>query len=356
MLNNYKSKKLNLCRICKGKNLINILDFGNTPLGNDLQRNKRKKVLTFKLSLNRCKNCKHFQLSHSVNPKLLYAKNYTYLSGISDSFLKHFQDYSKWIINKIKLKKNDLVVDVGSNDGSCLSFFKRNGCRVIGVDPASEPVKIAMQNKILSYNNFFNKNIVNKIIRKEGYASLITSHNVFAHIEDFDEVIKSAYILLKEKGFLCFEVGYVENVIKNNHFDTIYHEHLDYHQASPIKFFLNKFGFSVISFYFNKIQGGSIRVLAKKDNKIKNSVYVERYCKEEGLSKYMSNKNLKTWQYNINIFITNLRKDIHKYKKLGYIIAAYGAPTKASLILKLIGDSKKYIQFCIDDNKLKQDK
>tara|TARA_A100001015_G_scaffold285363_1_gene352787 strand:- start:14 stop:550 length:537 start_codon:yes stop_codon:yes gene_type:complete len=152
------SKKITKCRLCKSKKLYQILGFGKVPLGNNLLSSRKlaNEVKTFNLSLIRCKICGHFQLSDEVAPELLYATNYTYLSGVASSFVEHFENYTTWVIKQCKLKKKDLVLDVGSNDGTCLNSFKKRNLNVLGIDPAYLPAKIANNNGINTINKFFN--------------------------------------------------------------------------------------------------------------------------------------------------------------------------------------------------------
>ena len=171
---------------------------------------------------------------------------------------------------------------MGSNDGTCLSFFKNKKFRVCGVDPAKLPSKISNKKGVLCINSFFNKKVVSKIIKEHGYPKLITSHNVLAHIENINITFKLIYKLLQSDGYLCFEVGYFVKVLKRNNFDTIYHEHLDYHTAKPLVKFLNNIGFSIEQLYINSIQGGSLRVLASKKTIVKNSVNVKKFLFNEG--------------------------------------------------------------------------
>ena len=119
--------------------LKNILDFGSVPLGNDLALNLKSSYSCeiYKLQLNKCNNCGHYQLGHEVHSKKLFATNYTYLTGIAPSFIQHFTKYADWIIKQCNLKKDDVVLDVGSNDGTCLKAFKKKNLNVIGIDPAS---------------------------------------------------------------------------------------------------------------------------------------------------------------------------------------------------------------------------
>ena len=291
-------KKIIKCRICENRKLKKIINFGNVSLGNNLRKNKKDsiRVKKYPLQLNQCLNCNHFQLSHSVNPKILYATNYTYISGVTKTFIKHFVDYSNYMIKKCNLNKNSLVVDIGSNDGTCLAQFKKKGIKVCGIDPAKIPSKIANKNKIYTYNDFFNEKIKKKILTKFGPANLVTSHNVLAHVDNLKKVFKLTYSILKPQGYFCFEIGYFRNVIKNNFFDTIYHEHLDYHHALPLFKILNKVGFSVLKFDTNEIQGGTLRVLCIK-SKINDLKVVKKFLKDEE----------RFFHYNKSIFLIGKR-------------------------------------------------
>ena len=276
-------KKIVKCRLCSKKNLELIIDFNKIPIGNNYQKKLSYaiKAKTYHLCLKRCNDCGHFQLGHIVDKKILYATNYTYLSGVTKTFLNHFELYSKFIIKKINLKQKSLVLDIGSNDGSCLKYFKKLKMQTLGIDPAKNPSEIANKNGIRTINSFFDYKSVSLILNKFGKVDFITSHNVFAHVENFQELIKNTKYVLKNNGYLCFEIGYFKEVLKNNYFDTIYHEHIDYHHASPLTLFLNSVGYSVIHISVNKIQGGSIRILCKNDNLGINSAMVNRFVEKE---------------------------------------------------------------------------
>lgn len=293
--------KIIKCRLCNSKKLKLIINFNKVPLGNNLQNKlvKSLSVSSYSLSLNKCQKCGHYQLGFSVNKKILYATNYTYLSGITSSFLNHFENYSKKIIKKTKLKKGSLILDIGSNDGSCLIFFKKLKMNVLGIDPAKKPANIANKKGIKTINRFFDKKNSILIKKKYGEVDFITSHNVFAHVENFQELIKNTQLVLKKNGYLCFEVGYFKEVLKNNYFDTVYHEHLDYHHGRPVVNCLNSFGYSVVQISTNKIQGGSIRILCKNDKKGINSKNVYNFLEKERKSIYFKDVYLKNWKNNI---------------------------------------------------------
>ena len=353
-LNSYKN--ITQCRLCDSKKIKQVYNFGLIPLGNNLQKFRLQSIncKKYPLSLMQCSKCNHFQLSISVNPKILYAKNYTYLTGVTKTFKKHFSDYSNWIIKKCKIKKGSLILDIGSNDGTCLNYFKKNKMKVIGIDPAKKPSKIANTNGINTINNFFNKETSSRIKKKYGQFDFITSHNVLAHTENIQEIFLSIFDLLKEDAYFCFEIGYFKEVVKHNLFDTIYHEHLDYHHAEPLVKLLQSIGFSIIDLSTNKIQGGTLRLLLQK-RKLKTKIKkVDKFITQE--EKFFKQINIKNKFQNFKETLLKLnlliRKEINKNKS----IYAYGSPTKASLLLINSKLNINMIKNSFEDNPLKCNK
>ena len=280
--NEYFSQIKN-CRLCKSANLNSFVDFGKVSLGNDLQENQSNAIKSKKypLVINKCQNCGHFQLTISVNPKRLYATNYTYLSGVGKSFVSHLENYASWAYQEFSLSNESLVLDLGSNDGTCLKFFKKLGSKVLGIDPAKMPADIANENKIPTLNEFFSSSLVEKIISNYGKADFITSHNVLAHIEDLDSVFKNIYKILKNNSYFVFEIGYFPCVLNSGCFDTTYHEHLDYHHAKPLASYLTSIGFEIIDFSENKVQGGSLRRIARKSGNPILSTASKKFLEKE---------------------------------------------------------------------------
>jgi SAM-dependent methyltransferase len=354
-LNNYRL--LQRCRLCNSKEINIIHNFTPMPIGNDLKNYKKSSIEARKypLKLMNCKNCNHFQLSISVKPKILFKKNYTYLTGITKTFKDHFKKYAKVIIKKCNLKKQSLIIDIGSNDGTCLSYFKKNKMKVLGVDPAKLPASIANKRGIYTINRFFNKNTVNFILRKYGPADFITSHNALAHIDNVSEIYNSVYRVLKIKGYFCFEVGYFKEVVRKNLFDTIYHEHLDYYHAKPLVDFLESIGFSIIDLSINNIQGGTLRLLLQKREFVKKRTKkIENFIQNE--KKFLKISKIKVKFSKFSKSIISLKKKINNIKKYNNSIYGYGSPTKASLLLISSGLNKNFIKNSFEDNLLKCNK
>lgn len=347
------------CRLCHHNNLKNIFDFGLVPLGNNLKSDKIKslKIKRYPLSINQCLNCNHFQLNFSVDPNLLYATNYTYLTGVGKSFRKHLEKFARDILKYYSSEKKNYkikVIDIGSNDGTALSYFIKMGCEVLGIDPAKIPSKIANKKGVNTLNKFFSLNLAEQIVQDGQFFDIVISHNVLAHIENTHDVFEGIYKILRINGLLVFEVGYFGDIILKNIYDTIYHEHLDYHSKNPLANFLVSKGFSVKKIETNVIQGGSIRFYCIKESqpKIYPSVLKQLSVEKE----IFQNKYINIWVSNIFKSIEFIKANIGEALSQGVNIWGYGAPTKATLITNMLGDSANSIQFIIDDNPLKENK
>jgi len=353
-------KIISSCRLCNSNKLINIVNFHKVAVGNNLLNTslESKKAKKYPLKINQCLSCKHFQLSHSVSDKVLYQSNYSYLSGISKVFINHFDKYVIWINKYIKkpINKKARIIDIGSNDGTCLNAFKKNGYFVLGVDPAKDPAKIANKNGIKTINSFFNNKTKNFIIKKYGLFDLVTSHNVLAHVYDLKKIFSNIHDVLIDDGYFCFEVGYFYEVLKNNYFDTIYHEHLDYHHSYPLVYFLNNIGFSLINISTNSIQGGTIRILCRKTRIISNTNQVMNFVKKEKKTIIHNTRYLSQWKKAINKKMNKFQSIIKKFNQQNKIVIGYGAPTKAVLLLSISNLNSKNIKYIVEDNHLKQNK
>jgi SAM-dependent methyltransferase len=348
-------RPVDACRLCGSEHLSLLIDFGDVPLGNNLQDipGTALSAAAYPLQLNRCSECGHFQLGHAVDPHLLYATNYTYLSGVGKSFVQHFQQNAIWAINKAGLKPGDLVVDVGSNDGTCLKFFQERGLHVCGVDPATLPVSIANENGIATIEAFFNSDAVKAILETHGPAQYVTSHNVLAHVDDLRSTFACVYELLAEDGWFGFEIGYFREVLSNGFFDTIYHEHLDYHHASSLARHLTGLGFDLVELDVTPVQGGSLRLLLKKTGKGLVHDQAEAFLAEEKKSILNDDVFLAGWiktiKFNMHVFGSMVREATADGRK----VVAYGAPTKATLLLRFAGISSADLQYVVEDNELK---
>ena len=348
------------CRLCKKPDLSQVLKLKPTPAGNNfltLEEKLKNDEPIFPLKLYLCKNCFHLQLGHVVSPDHLFKDNYHFVSGTSPVNVNHFENYAGEVISRFELKKNSFIIDIGSNDGTCLKAFKNKGMRVLGIDAAENIAKIANKNGIETKAAFFSKTLALNIKEQYGVPDLITSHNVLAHIEDFSGVMDAISSLMDKNSIFIFEVGYFLDVFKNLWFDTIYHEHLDYHTVAPLKEFFRAMGMELFDTKRVDIQGGSIRNFVqisggkhKANSSIEELILLE---KNEGLTNV---SDLKTFQSRIDVVKSDLSQLLKDIKEKSRSIAGYGAPTKSTTLMNYFELDESLIDYIIDDNPLKQGK
>ena len=345
------------CRMCDSKSLVKGVSLTPTPPGNDFLSKSElgRDEPTYPLDLYFCENCYHVQLGHVVDPKILYQKNYSYVSATSAHFVNHLALYAEDMIKRFKLQVGDLVADIGSNDGTCLSFFKKRGMDVLGVDPATEIAGRATENGIETVADFFGYELAVELRKKYGEAKYITSHNACAHIDNLFDVVRGVERWLGEDGVFVLEVGYFLDVYQSTWFDTIYHEHVDYHTVAPFEKLFGRVGMEVISVERISPQGGSIRVMAqkiggaiKRDNSVDNLIALERNL---GLHQIDA---LSQFDTRINNIRDSLQELIYSLKKEGKSIAGFGAPTKATTLMAHFGLNAETLDFIVDDNPFKQ--
>ena len=212
----------------------------------------------FPLQVNFCNQCTHLQLSHVVSPEILF-RDYVYVSGTSPVMVKHLKEYAEQAVEYTRLRKGELVFEFGSNDGTLLGHFKELGYSVLGMDPATNLAQDATARGLPTIAEFFGSQSAAEVVTKHGKARLICSNHCCAHIDDLRGVIKGVCELLAPDGVWIFEVGYLLSVFHNNLFDTIYHEHVDFHSVLPIQKVCAVFGLKLINAEVNHIQGGSLR-------------------------------------------------------------------------------------------------
>ena len=345
------------CRACGEESLTKAMSLTPTPPGNDFLTKDElgRDEPVYPLDLYFCEECHHIQLGHVVDPKVLYQKNYSYVSATSSHFVNHLKSYAEDMVERFSLEAGDLVADIGSNDGTCLSFFKEKGMNVVGVDPATEIAEKATESGINTVADFFGYELAVELRKEYGAAKYITSHNACAHIDNLFDVVKGVEHWLDKDGIFVLEVGYFVDVYNNTWFDTIYHEHVDFHTVAPFEKLFARVGMEVITVERITPQGGSIRVMAqkiggdiKRDNSVDDLIALEYKL---GLDRV---DTLSRFNARINTIRDRLQKLIYSLKKEGKTIAGFGAPTKATTLMAHFGLDETMLDFIVDDNPLKQ--
>ena len=350
-----KYHKKNECRICSSQDLELILDLGEQPLANafikkkDLEKDENK----FPLKLYLCKNCYLLQLLDIVDKELLF-KEYLYLTSASKPIVNHFKKYaSDGYEEFLKEIDNPLVIEIGSNDGSLLKEFKKNGADVLGIEPAENIAKMANETGIPTKNVFFNYNFSKEISLKKK-ASMIVANNVFGHVEDLKEFMKCIKILSNDKGIFVFEVPYLIDLIQKLEFDTVYHEHLSYFSLRPLMKLMNEFGLEIFDIKRQKVHGGTIRVFVARKNNFKSTTNLEKLINaEEEFGTYII-ETYKKFSEDIKQLKSSLQSELLQFKKEGKTIFGYGAPAKGNVLLNYCGIGTEFLDYILDTTPLKQ--
>lgn len=346
----------NTCRLCDSKDLVLVFELEPTPPANAFvgKDELHRTQTVFPLNVYFCRNCFHVQLLDIVNPKELF-ENYVYVSGTSPVFVKHFEEYSKFIISNYLHEDSSFVIDIGSNDGTLLEFFRNAGYRVLGVDPAKEIAASATKKGIETLPLFFNEDVAKMIQTRYGLASVITANNVFAHIDDLSGFITNIRNLLTRDGVFVFEVSYLVDVIEKTLFDMTYHEHLSYHSVIPLVSFFRDHDMELVEVIRVNTHGGSLRgIVQLKDGPYKISKSVENAIKLEKEMKLDREITFQQFATKINELKRNFQSFITDLKAKGNTIAAYGAPAKSTTLMYHFGIDNSIIDFIVDDSPLKQ--
>ncbi len=260
-----KSGHISRCQVCNSRKLHLVLDLGHQPLCDSLltKNTLNEPETTYPLRMFWCEECSLVQIDYCVDGSLVYHPDYPYRAGITKELAEYLDGMSNSLISKYGLKSSNLVVDIGSNDGTLLSGFKKHGIRVLGVEPTNI-AKIAVESGIETMQKFFDIKTSSEIKNKYGKASLITATNVFAHMATIGEVISGIENLLEDDGVFVSESHYLLDIIQSGQFDTIYHEHLrTYSLKSLIKLF-SYYNFTITDVERSSRYGGNIRIHASK--------------------------------------------------------------------------------------------
>ena len=346
-------KSLKKCRGCGSKKLYKYLNLGSQPLANSfLKKNQIKKEKKYPLEVVLCEKCKLSQLSIVVSPKKIF-HDYDYLSSSSKALQDHYKKLVRNISISFKINKHDNVLDIGCNDGVLLKNYNSK-VNIIGVEP-SNVYRFIKDRRITIYNNFFDKNLAQKIKTKHNVMKIITMTNVLAHIHDLNSLIKNIKYILADDGFFIIEVPYIYDMIKNNTFDVIYHEHLSYFSLTSLNFIFKINNLKIID--VKKINFGAsgpcIRIVVANKQYSRTKKSVAKLLKFEHKIGLNKKKIYINFAKRINVTLAKIQKKINYYKNKNISLACYTAPAKGNTLLNALDLSKSNIQYVSENNKKK---
>jgi len=335
------------CKICDSKRVSEVINLGKQPLANKYPKNKNEKLKEkkFNLKILFCKNCKSAQIKKIIDRKYLF-EDYYYLSSVNNKLKKHFEKLAK------KLKKYKFVVDIGSNDGVLLKPLKKLKIKAIGVDPSINVGKIANEKGLKTFIGFYDKPIINKILKKYSKPDLIVASSVVTHLDNPKKFAKNIELFLEKNGDLIIEIEYLQNILKNLEFERFYFDRPFYYSAFSINKLFNNVGMSLYDIEIIEAHGGSLRCYIKN---IKNFKKTNRCNKI--LNNELKKLNIKSFRMFNNKIIKEVEKfkyNLLNFKKEKKIVIGYGAPARVSTITNFANIDSKLINYIIDDSPLKQ--
>ena len=349
--------KINKCRSCSNKKLKLTFDLGMQKLSGIFPDSyDQRKIPEGSLEMVFCDNCKLLQLKNSFEAKVMYGDNYGYMSSLNQSMIEHLKKKAENLKKKVNIKSGDLIVDIGSNDGTFLSFFS-NKYNLVGIDPTIIKLGKFYRKDIKKFANFFDKELIYKNFKKK--VKLITSISMFYDLEDTIRFSEDVYDVMDKDGLWHLEQSYMPMMLKNNSYDTICHEHLEYYSLKSIKYIFDKVGFKIVDLEFNEINGGSFAItLAKKKSKNYKEVshLVNWLLRKEDLFEYNSMKTFKTFFENTKKHKKIFRNLLLNLKDMKKSVIGYGASTKGNIILQYCGIDSNLIKYIGEVNKYKFNK
>ena len=324
------------CHICKSNDLHSILFLGYLPPVNTMHPigARPAEQSGYPAELLQCSKCKLVQIGLVVDPKILFPPEYPYTSSTTKILKENFAEMYRECQSLMNLSSNDLIVDIGSNDGNLLSNFK-DGHKVVGVTP-EEIGKIAIARGIPTIISYFGQEVVKTILAEHGPAKVITATNVFAHIDGVNEIVKCILELLDQEGVFITECHYLGSLIETLQYDTIYHEHLMYYSLHSLKYLLEQHGLEIFHAKQIPTHGGSIRAyVSRKGNFQVRPTVVEILNKEKEID--LEGKELLDFKNRMVVSKLELHSMLLDIKKQNKKVYGIGAPSRASTLINYVG-------------------
>jgi len=345
------------CRFCNHKINNVFVDLGISPLSNAFlkEENLHQPEKRFPLKVFVCENCFLVQLPIFESPENIF-NNYAYFSSYSKSWLKHVENYVNMISEKIKLGKDNLVVELASNDGYLLQFFKKKGIPVKGIEPAANVAKSAEDKGIDTIVEFFGEKLAKKLVNENIKADLIIGNNVLAHVPNINDFVKGISILLKTNGIVNLEFPHLLQLIMNNQFDTIYHEHFSYLSFTTVKKIFELHNLEIFDVDEISTHGGSLRIYAKhrKNNNFEIKQSVNELIEKENAFGLLDLSFYLEFSKKVELIKKELIDFFNDTKQNGGKIVCYGAAAKGNTLLNFCQIKQESIQYVVDKNPHKQ--
>lgn len=341
-----KTGHIPYCQICNSRDLYTVLDLGHQPLCDSLLTREMLDMpeKTYPLRMVWCKRCTGVQIDYCVAGSEVYHPDYPYRSGITKELAVYQEAMAASLVKKYNLTSRDLVVDVGSNDGTLLKGFQKCGVKTLGVEPTNI-AKIANKSGVKTIQAFFDIATSNKIKKTYGTASLVISTNTFAHMQTIGEFIMGAYNLLEDGGVFINETHYLLDVIRGGQFDTIYHEHLRTYSLRSLMALFKQYDFTVTDVERGDRYGGNIRVHVTKGKEKQVSPNIRVLLKTEKKFGLGDLKTYATFAKRVKKARLEFMDFLIKTKKSGKHIVGNSCPGRCSTLLNYYGVDSELLPY-----------
>lgn len=344
------------CRSCGGGPLEPVLGLGSTPLANSLRpaedRPDDPPEARFPLELVVCHRCSLAQIDVTVPPEVMF-RDYPYFSSYSETTLRHAKESAETLVRDRGLGPDSLVVEIASNDGYLLQYFRAVGVPVLGIEPAANVAATAIERGVPTIVDFFGKNLAAKLKAEGKRADLILANNVMAHVPDVNGVVAGVAELLKPGGAFVMETPYVGDMLDKIEFDTIYHEHLFYYSLTALEALFRRHGLAAERVDRIAIHGGSVRVRAVLEADLGTRPTVDHLLAEE-VEGVARPRRFRDFGGRVERLKGELVGLLRGLKSEGKRLAAYGAAAKGSTLLNAFGIGPDLIDFVVDRSPHKQ--
>jgi hypothetical protein len=345
------------CRSCEEILRRTFIDLGKSPIANDLLTAARiqESEIILPLHVMTCDNCGLVQLPEVASRETLFPENYLYFSSFSKSWLKHSKSYAEKMISKLDLTEDDLVIEVASNDGYLLQYFKKEGIPVLGIEPALDVANSARLKGIKTIVDFFGISLIEKILSTHKKPKLLIGNNVLAHVPNIHDFIAGFSALLADDGTITFEFPHLLNLIKFNQFDTIYHEHYSYLSVTALIPIFTRHDLKIIEVEELSTHGGSLRLtLVKKDSLLSADKSVVNIMNEEAVYDPRKDIVIEKFTQSVENCRKELLKELKTAKAKGLNVVAYGAAAKGNTLLNYANITSELVSYVVDLNPNKQ--
>jgi SAM-dependent methyltransferase len=343
------------CIVCSGSNVEQFLDLGSTALANrflsaaELSAPEPRNPLRVGF----CNDCGHVQLLDRVPPAEMFT-DYLYVSSASTTLKEHLFDLSDIVVERYRPGQDDLVIDIGCNDGTLLSGFQRHGVRVLGVDPAENLADLTAESGIDRYVGFFNSDTAKVIADRWGKASVVTATNTFPHIPDLPDFVEGVRTVLAPEGVLVLEMHYLIDLLEQGAFDTVYHEHVSYWALGPAKRLFEGLDMEVTNAERLPLHHGQLRLFVQRKSQGEVSPAVVELLQEEGSKGVGDFGTYERFADKAQQIKRDLRRLLSDLVAQGKKVVGYGAPAKANTLLGFLGIGRETLEYIADVSPLKQ--